>query len=196
VKTLDVTSIFTGFLVAFLIFLWVAVTVSVGILGLLFVVLFPQGADAVVGAGRRVGVSILAGVLVGILGPVLGVAIVSTIVGIPLGIGLLATMTIMAPLGYASSALILGRLMVRGPSTGARVGAFFAGFAILRVVALIPGLGFIVWYLACFYGIGALTVAAWRAGRSRATPFVTAAPPSPMRAYCPNQISPTLQVAS
>jgi len=180
VKTLDVTSIFTGFLVAFLIILWVAVTVSIGILGLLFVVVFPHGADAVVLAGRRVGVSIVTGLLVGIIGPVLGVAIVSTIVGIPLGIGLLAAMTVLAPLGYASSALILGRLMVRGPRTRARVGAFLAGFAILRLVALIPGLGFIVWYLACFYGLGALTIAAWRAGRRETAPPVTTAPGSPV----------------
>lgn len=167
VKTLDVTSIFTGFVVAFLLALWLAVTISLGILGFLFVVLFPRGADAVVVAGRRFGVSILAGLLVGILGPILGVAIVSTIVGIPLGIGLLAAMTVLAPLGYTSTALIIGRLMVRGPRTGSRIGAFFAGFAILRLVALIPGLGFIVWYAACFYGLGALTIAAWRAGHRR-----------------------------
>jgi cytoskeletal protein CcmA (bactofilin family) len=103
VKTLDVTSIFTGFVVAFLIFLWLAVTVSIGILGLFFVVVFPRAADAAVVAGRRVAASIAVGLLVGILGPILGVAIVTSIVGIPLGVGLLAAMIVLAPLGSGDS---------------------------------------------------------------------------------------------
>ena len=41
VKHLNLSSIFGGFLIAFLIFLWYTVTVSVATLGLLFVLLFP-----------------------------------------------------------------------------------------------------------------------------------------------------------
>ena len=37
------------------------------------------------------------------------------------------------------------------------------GWAILRVVALIPILGGLVWFAAVVFGLGALAVAIWRA---------------------------------
>jgi hypothetical protein len=177
VKRLNVGNIFRSALIAFLIFLWIAVTVSVGILGLLFVLLFPRAADATAAVGRRFWPTLGWGALVGIAGPILGVLVLATIVGIPLGLGILSAFTVLAPLGYVASSLIFGRLMVKGTSTGARIGAFFAGFGILRAVALIPGIGFIVWFLACIYGLGALTEAAWRAGRERAPEVPPSAPP-------------------
>ena len=149
----------------FLIYLWIAVTLSVALLGFLFVLLFPRARgrhrrppDG--GSGRRVGW----GALIGIVGPILGVLVLVTIVGIPFGLGMLSALNVLAPLGYVASSLILGRLMVKGTSTGARIGAFFAGFGILRAVALLPGVGFIAWLLVCIYGLGALAQAAWRAG--------------------------------
>src|SRR6476660_3578850 len=42
VRTLNIGNLLSGFLIVFLIVLWTAVTVSVGILGLLFVLLFPR----------------------------------------------------------------------------------------------------------------------------------------------------------
>ena len=169
VKELNVGNLFTGFLIAFLIFLWIAVTVSVGILGLVFLLLFPRGADATADAGRKFWPSLGWGALVGIVGPMLGVLVLVTIVGIPLGLGILSALNVLAPLGYVASSLVLGRLMVKGTGMGSRIGAFFAGFGILRAAALIPGLGFLVWFLACLYGLGALTQAAWHAGRERRT---------------------------
>jgi cytoskeletal protein CcmA (bactofilin family) len=168
VKRLDLESIFSGVLIAFLVYLWLAVTVSVALLGLVFVLLFPRAADATVAASRRFWPSLGWGALVGIVGPIIAVIVLATIVGIPLGGGILAALTVLAPLGYVAASLSLGRTMVKGTSTGARVGAFFAGFGILRAAALIPVLGFIVWFLACLYGLGALTIAAWRAGHAPA----------------------------
>ena len=165
VKKLNIGNLLGGFLIVFLIFLWVAVTVSVAVLGLLFVLLFPRAADATVAAGRRFWPTVGWGALVGIAGPVLALLVLVTVVGIPFGLGILSALNVLAPLGYVASALILGRLMVKGTSTGARIGAFFAGFGILRAAALIPALGFLVWFLVCIYGLGALTQAAWRAGR-------------------------------
>jgi hypothetical protein len=43
--------------------------------------------------------------------------------------------------------------------------AFLAGLAILRVLAIIPILGGIVWFAATVVGLGALLVATWRARR-------------------------------
>ena len=76
--------------------------------------------------------------------------------------------TVLGPLGYVTASISLGRKMVKGTSTGARIGqALFAGFGQIRAAAaLIPGIGFIVWFLASLFGLGALTIAAWRAGHA------------------------------
>jgi hypothetical protein len=165
VKKLNVQNLYSGILFVFLVYLWIAVTLSVALLGLLFVLLFPRAADATVAAGRKFWPTVGWGALVGIVGPIVAILVLVTIVGIPFGLGMLSALNVLAPLGYVASSLILGRLMVKGTSTGARIGAFFAGFGILRAVALIPGLGIIAWLLVCMYGLGALTQAAWRAGR-------------------------------
>jgi cytoskeletal protein CcmA (bactofilin family) len=164
VKKLDIKNLYSGILIVFLIYLWIAITLAVALLGFLFVLLFPRAADATAAAGRRFWPTVGWGALIGIVGPILGVLVLVTIIGIPIGLGMLSALNVLAPLGYVASSLILGRLMVKGTSTGARIGAFFAGFGILRAVAVIPGIGAIVWFLVCIYGLGALTQAAWRAG--------------------------------
>ncbi|MET0276434.1 MAG: polymer-forming cytoskeletal protein [Acidimicrobiia bacterium] len=170
VKKLNAGNLFAGLIIALLIFLWIAVTVSVAILGLLCVLLFPRAADVTAEAGRRFWRTLGWGALIGIIGPILAVLLLSTVIGIPLGFGMLSVLNVLAPLGYVASSLILGRLMVKGTSTGARIGAFFAGFAIMRAVALLPGIGFLAWFLVCIYGLGALVQAAWRGGRYGSDP--------------------------
>jgi cytoskeletal protein CcmA (bactofilin family) len=166
VDKLDFRTIFTGFIVVALALLWITVTLSIGVLGFLFVALFPRAADAVVVAGRRVFMSFLVGLLVGVVGPVLGIVVMTTVVGIPLGGAVLGTVAVLGPVGYVSSALIFGRLMVSGTNPGARIGAFFLGFGILRFAALVPGLGFLVDFVFATYGLGAVTIAGWRAARA------------------------------
>ena len=180
VKKLNIKNLWAGFMILFLIYLWVAVTLAVALLGLLFVLLFPRAADATATAGRRFWPSVGWGALIGVVGPILAVLVLVTIVGIPLGLGMFSALNVLAPLGYVASSLILGRCMVKSTSTGGRIGAFFAGFGILRAVALIPGIGAIVWFLVCIYGLGALAQAAWRAGRvapGAAPPEPPSAPP-------------------
>jgi len=201
VKKLNLGNLFSGVLIAFLIFLWVSITVSVAILGLLFVLLFPRGADATASAGRRFWPTLGWGALVGIVGPFLALLVLVTIVGIPLGLGTLSAFNVLAPLGYVASSLIFGRLMVKGTSMGSRIGAFFAGFGILRAAALIPGIGFIVWFLVCIYGLGALTQAAWRAGRlpredTAPEPLPPAPEPEPEPAAEPAPVEETVPATS
>ena len=50
---------------------------------------------------------------------------------------------------------------------------FFIGWGILRVLAVAPVLGILVWIAASLYGLGMLAVAAFRAGQ---VPHPTAAP--------------------
>jgi cytoskeletal protein CcmA (bactofilin family) len=165
VKKLNVNSLFAGFVVVILAVLWLAVTLSTAVLGLFFVWLFPRAADAVVVAGRRVWASFFLGLVLGIIAPVLGVVVMASVVGIPLGVAVLGTLAVLWPLGYVAGALIFGRLMVHGSGTGGRLGAFFAGFGILRFGALVPGLGFVIGFFFATYGFGAVIIAAWRAGR-------------------------------
>ena len=136
VKRVNLENIFTGLIVAFLAFLWISVTVTIAILGLVFVLIFPRAAEMSAAAGKRVGASFGWGLLVGVVGPMLAALILVTIVGIPLGIGMLSALNVLAPLGYATTALVIGRLWVKGRTTKRTVGAFFAGFGVLRVVAL------------------------------------------------------------
>ena len=84
---------------------------------------------------------------------------------------LLALLPIYA-IGYTTSAWLLGRRLVRPPR--GRVLAFLAGLAILRILAIIPIVGGIVWFAATVVGLGALLVATWRARRDYLEPAVPA----------------------
>src|SRR5215216_2556281 len=119
---------------------WLAVSVSTLVVGLVLLWLAGRGAAWILEAGR-------------------------TLVGLPLGLGLLAALGLIYALGYSASAWILGRSLLRAPA--AWVVAFLVGWAILRVVALIPILGGLVWFAAVVFGLGALVVAVWW-GRSAA----------------------------
>ena len=104
--------------------------------------------------------------------PILAVIAIVTLVGIPLGVGLLLALTPIYAVGYVTGAWLLGRLLLKRPTTSRYV-AFLAGWGILRVVALIPILGGLGWLVATVFGLGALIVAAWRARRA-----YPAAPPA------------------
>jgi hypothetical protein len=84
-----------------------------------------------------------------------------TIVGIPVGLGLLAALALIYALGYTATAWIIGRRIL-GAGT-AWVLAFLLGWGILRVLALIPAVGGLIWFVAVVFGLGALTVTIWRA---------------------------------
>ncbi len=86
-----------------------------------------------------------------------------TRIGPSIGLGLL----LIYSLGYSASAWILGLSILRGPT--ARAVAFLVGWTVLRVVALIPILGGLVWFAAVVFGLGTMAVAIWRtrsAGRA------------------------------
>jgi hypothetical protein len=151
---------------------WFAVTVSMLVLGLLLLLLAPRGADAVADAWRRgTGVSIGWGLIFLIGLPIVAVLLLVTLVGIPLGFGVLFALGLIYAIGYVAGAWILGRLLLKPPTS--RMVAFLAGLGILRLVALVPILAGIVGFVATVVGLGALTVAAWRAGRRPAPATVS-----------------------
>jgi hypothetical protein len=144
---------------------WLAVSVSTLVVGVLLVLLAPAALYAAERAVReRLGASVGWGVAIVIGVPVLAVLALVTLVGIPFGVALLLAVIPVLFVAYVTSAWLVGRRVLRQRSTS-RWAALFAGWAILRVLALIPVLGALVGLAAIVVGLGALAVALWRAGR-------------------------------
>jgi hypothetical protein len=149
---------------------WLAVSVSTLVLGLMLLWLLGPGRARIVEAARTaIGASIGWGVLMFFGLPILAIIALVTIVGIPLGLLILAALGLIYALGYATTAWVVGRRIIREPT--AWVVAFLVGWAILRVLALIPILGGLIWFVAVVFGLGALTVVVWRTrARHRVAP--------------------------
>jgi cytoskeletal protein CcmA (bactofilin family) len=151
---------------------WLAISVSTFLVGLLLLWLAGRGSTRIAEAGSEaIGPSIGWGVLLFFGLPILAILALVTIVGLPFGIVLLAALGLIYALGYAATAWILGRRLVRAPATW--ILAFLAGWGILRLIALIPILGALVGFAATVFGLGALAVAIWRSRAARqAAPVV------------------------
>jgi cytoskeletal protein CcmA (bactofilin family) len=150
--------------------IWIAFTFSSLVLGLLFVALTPGAADAAWKAAReRSGAAIGWGLALFLGLPVLAAVAVATLVGIPLGLLVLLSMLPLYALGYVATAYALGRALLS--SVQGRAAVFLGGWAILRLLALVPVLGSLVWLAATVYGLGLLTVALWQSrGPARPSP--------------------------
>jgi hypothetical protein len=146
-----------------LILWWIAVTITLLVVGVVLVLVFPRAAAAVTATARgSLGLCIGWGAILGLAVPVLVGVLLASIIALPLGFMIGLALVVLFPIGYVTTALVLGRLIARGVHD---VVAFLIGFAILRAVALVPGLGWLVGFLAAALGIGVLAVTAWRAGR-------------------------------
>ncbi|MFL5781641.1 MAG: polymer-forming cytoskeletal protein [Thermoleophilaceae bacterium] len=142
---------------------WLAVTGSALILGILVVALTPRAMEAaweVAGASTGATIGMGAGLFLGF--PIVALIVAATVVGIPLAAVLLLAVLPLYALGYVTSAWILGRRILTGRRD--RFVPFLIGLVILRVIALIPFLGGLVGICATAFGLGALGLAAWRAG--------------------------------
>lgn len=155
---------------------WLAVSISIFILGLLFLIFAPRAAEAIEIAGRTaLGPSLGWGLIMLIGLPILAIVAFITLVAIPFGFGLGLALFLIFAFGYAMAAWILGRRFVTAPRS--RFVAFLVGLVILRALALIPIVAGIVGFLATLVGLGATVVAVWRA--RRAGQVITAPPPAP-----------------
>lgn len=142
---------------------WLVVTVSTLLLGLLLILIAPRGADAVFEAARTAPwASIGWGVAAFVGLPVLGVLATVTLVGLGFGLGLLLALAFAYLTAYAWGVWALGRAIFRGN----RALAFLIGWGIARGVALIPFAGWVTWLAGAVFGLGAVTVATWRARRT------------------------------
>jgi cytoskeletal protein CcmA (bactofilin family) len=149
-----------GFLAYFL--LWLAISLSTLALGVLVWWLAPRVMEAANEAARRrtgVVVAWAFGIFLGL--PILAVLALVTLVGIPLGLGLLLALLPLSAVGYVTTSWIVGRSLLPRRRDWFLVG--FAGFGILRLIALVPFLGVVIWFAAGAVGLAALVVAGWRA---------------------------------
>lgn len=160
--------------------IWLAIAVSVLLLGLIILGLAPRALDAAVQAGRTaIGPTIGLGALAFFGLPFIGVLAIMTLVGIPLGVGILLALALILAVGQVAGVGILGRSILK---SGSLVRAFMAGWGIVAAVTLIPFVGGVVWFVAGVYGLGAIGVAVWRARRSPVQAPVPAMPAAPAAA--------------
>jgi hypothetical protein len=141
---------------------WLAVATSTLILGLLLILIAPRAADAVasVASGSPwVCLGWGAAAFVGI--PVIAVLSVVSLLGLPFGLALLLSLLLLYSAGYVWSVWALGRLLWKPPRS--RALAFLFGWLIVSAVAAIPVVGGIVWLAGSVFGLGAMSVATWRA---------------------------------
>jgi cytoskeletal protein CcmA (bactofilin family) len=180
VNDINLGSILRSIGIGLLVFWWVAVTASTLALGAIILGLFPRAMEAAadVGRSRSWWHALLAGLGIVIGMPIAAFLALGTVVGLPLALGLLGAMGLVHAIGYVVGAYFLGRVILKPPRN--RWSAFFLGWGILRVLAILPGIGVLVWIAAAVYGIGTLAVVAVRAGQlPRSTPGTPAAPDTP-----------------
>jgi cytoskeletal protein CcmA (bactofilin family) len=158
---------------------WVAASISILILGLLLLAFVPRaGAALLVTMSASTGASIGAGFLVFLGLPVISILAIATLVGIPLGLGILLALMPIYTVGYVVSVWLVGRQIIRAPSSPFL--AFLVGWVILRVLALVPFLGGLLWFAGAVFGLGVLVVSARRVGRPRERREAVPIPPAPV----------------
>ena len=149
---------------------WLSVTLGALAVGLLLLRVAPGGAEAALkavlarpAAATGYGAALFLGL------PVAAALAMVTIIGIPLGVVMLLALVPLYALGYATSAWVLGKLVLKDRRKP--VVAFLGGLAILRLLALVPVLGALAGIVATVVGLGALLIALGRArGNRRAAP--------------------------
>jgi hypothetical protein len=151
-----------GFLV------WLAVSVSMAVLGLLLLLLSPRAADAIQARAReRIGPTIAIGIAIMIALPIGAVIAAVTVLALPLAIGVLLALAPLGSVAYVAAGWALGRRLLKPPRD--RYLAFLLGIAILRALALLPVVGLLIGLAALIVGLG-LIGAAIGAARAPASP--------------------------
>lgn len=149
--------------------LWLGIGISMAVLGVLLLLIAPRAADALYARSReRLGPVIAIGFAIGICLPLAAAIALVTLVGIPLAFVIGLALLPLAALAYVTAAYALGRRLVGEPRS--RLWSFLAGLAILRALALIPFLGFLVGLAAVVFGLGLLGAAIGAAREPRAEP--------------------------
>lgn len=147
---------FLPFIGAFVV--WFAITLSSVVLGILLLLIAPRAADAIYDRAReRLGPVAAIGIAIFIVLPITAFISAITFFGLPLAIGIGLALLPLAAVAYVTTAWAVGRAIVKPPRE--RILSFLAGLAILRVAALVPILGLLVWLAAVVVGLGLIGAA-------------------------------------
>ncbi|HEY7478322.1 MAG TPA: hypothetical protein VIB62_08800 [Actinomycetota bacterium] len=154
-----------------------AMAASILITGLLLILIAPRGADGVARAGLGAPLASAGwGVLLVLVVPIVAVAAALTIVGLPFGLAVVLGLGLVWLIGQAWVTYTIGRMLVREPRS--RIGAMFAGWGIGAAIGLVPVLNGIWWGVGSVFGLGAMTVAAWRVRRGPGAATELPSPPA------------------
>jgi hypothetical protein len=144
---------------------WLAVALSTLVLGALLLLVAPGGAEAIArSALGSLWVSSAVGLGALVVPPIVGLLALVSLVALPFGLGLLLALAFLWSVGVAWTAFAIGRAIWRVPRSAWL--ALLIGWAILAAVLAIPIAGGIAWFAAAVFGLGAMTLAAWRARRT------------------------------
>lgn len=157
-------------LVLVIFFVWIGAGIAM-LFSTLLVVAFgtSQVRRAAFNIGNDVLKTLVVGLIMLIVPWILMALLAVTIVGIPLAIGLGILWFFTAFLGYITVGLWIGERILSRARTAARpYGAAFLGVLILMLLSWFP----LVTALAMWFGLGAVTLAAWRVLRGGGVPPV------------------------
>ena len=104
------------------------------------------------------------------------VILLVTVIGTPLGLFLLLALALIYTVGYTVALYAVGTLVLGADKN--RFLVFVIGWLIVRVVALIPFVGGLLWMAGTIWGLGLLIVSR-RGATQSALPATTAPPPPP-----------------
>lgn len=142
---------------------WLIATCSSFLLGLALTLWMPRTADALARTGAtRMGGSFGFGALWFFGIPIVaGILAVTVIAGL-IGLAILLALLLIYIVAYAVGAFLFGRRLLPRSS---RFMSFLAAWVILRLIALVPVLGGLAWFVTVILGLGAIAITGWRAAR-------------------------------
>jgi hypothetical protein len=144
---------------------WLAVAFSTLVLGALLLLIARRGAEAIARTAigspwRSAGI----GVATFLALPIVGLFALVSLVALPFGLALVLALAFVWSVGVAWTSFVIGRAIWRAPRSAWL--ALLIGWAILAAILAIPVAGGIAWFAAAVFGLGTMTVAAWRVRRT------------------------------
>lgn len=141
---------------------WLGLAIGLFVLGVLVAWLVPTGLRVVREIARHeAGLSVSVGLALAIGLPILGVVAAITLIGLPVAFGLLLATLVVASVGHVVTAFVLGGVILRSASRP--IPDLIVGLVVIGLVGWVPFVGGVATGLAAAYGVGAITVATWRA---------------------------------
>jgi hypothetical protein len=112
---------------------------------------------------EKPGASIGWGALLLFVTPIAAIIICITIIGLPVGLITLALWIILIYLAQIPVSLLLGKLILQrfimiGESRGVMIGCLALGLLILKLLAIIPYIGFLIGLVVTLFGMGTMIV--------------------------------------